>query len=280
MNLFILLEIQKWSIPFLDFIFKCFTNLGSETFYILFISYLYWFHSKNIGLRLFFILAISTYFNICIKEWVQYPRPFLNPKIHARYISSATGFSFPSGHTQASVTFWFSLFLENKKWKTISILMIFFIAFSRIYLCVHWPTDVLGGILIGYSLVFMFYKNLNFFYFLIFRFERIVIFILLLLILNPYDENMKILLCLLGGILGYFLEKKFLHFKSTFEKNKNQFFQVLIVTFLFLSLNLILNFLRYILPYEIYIYKYFLIGFLITFIIPYTITYIKKKATK
>ena len=61
-----------------------------------------------------------------------------------------TDFSFPSGHTAASFTAVTALYCagEKKLWK-ISLVLAVLIAFSRLYLYVHYPTDILGGILVG-----------------------------------------------------------------------------------------------------------------------------------
>ena len=65
-------------------------------------------------------------------------------------ISHPTDYSFPSGHTAASFTAVAALYFSgNKKiWKAAIVLGIL-IAFSRMYLYVHYPTDILGGILVG-----------------------------------------------------------------------------------------------------------------------------------
>ena len=65
-------------------------------------------------------------------------------------ISHPTDYSFPSGHTAASFTAVAALYFSGDKkiWKAAIVLGIL-IAFSRMYLYVHYPTDILGGILVG-----------------------------------------------------------------------------------------------------------------------------------
>jgi len=65
-------------------------------------------------------------------------------------ISHPTDYSFPSGHTAASFTAVAALYFSGDKkiWKAAIVLGIL-IAFSRMYLYVHYPTDIAGGILLG-----------------------------------------------------------------------------------------------------------------------------------
>lgn len=67
-------------------------------------------------------------------------------------ISIPKDYSFPSGHTQASVIAATILTLYKKKWGIVVIPLTVIIAFSRLYLYVHFPTDVLGGALLGLTI--------------------------------------------------------------------------------------------------------------------------------
>ena len=58
-------------------------------------------------------------------------------------------FSFPSGHTIASFEGAVSIFIYNKKWGIAAIVLAVLIAFSRIYLCYHYPLDVLVSLILG-----------------------------------------------------------------------------------------------------------------------------------
>lgn len=57
--------------------------------------------------------------------------------------------SFPSGHSAVSFAFAVAIFCHNKKWGTVALICAVLISFSRIYLCVHWFSDVLGGMILG-----------------------------------------------------------------------------------------------------------------------------------
>ena len=73
----------------------------------------------------------------------------LDPMRRWSFWSGAQDYSFPSGHTQASFAAATALFTENKKAGICAYVLAALIAFSRLYLYVHFPTDVLAGVVIG-----------------------------------------------------------------------------------------------------------------------------------
>ncbi len=88
--------------------------------------------------------------NGLLKNLVARIRPFdVNSSVRL-LIAPPKDFSFPSGHTAAAFTSVTALYLADEKalWKA-ALLLSILIAFSRLYLYVHYPTDILGGIVIG-----------------------------------------------------------------------------------------------------------------------------------
>lgn len=100
-----------------------------------------------VALALIFDLLLC---NILIKPLVARPRPFVVDPTIELLIPAPAEYSFPSGHTAVSFAAVTALFLDGKKWLWIPALVLaVLIAFSRMYLYVHYPTDILGGILVG-----------------------------------------------------------------------------------------------------------------------------------
>lgn len=95
------------------------------------------------------LLAMLLLGNLILKPLVGRIRPFTINAAITLLIEAPTDFSFPSGHTFASFACSVALFLENKKLGIPALLLAVLIAFSRLYLYVHYPTDVLGGLLLG-----------------------------------------------------------------------------------------------------------------------------------
>ncbi|MBA5851611.1 phosphatase PAP2 family protein [Clostridium sp. cel8] len=84
-----------------------------------------------------------------IKNIVQRPRPFEESNIVHILISKPKSYSFPSGHTTAAFAATSTLSRYFKKYSIGLFILAILIAFSRIYLYVHYPTDILGGIILG-----------------------------------------------------------------------------------------------------------------------------------
>ena len=144
-----IIMIQKIDTPLLDSFFRAITLLGDELFYLLLFSFLLWCVDFYLGIRVGIIFLLSVYVNTGVKEIFQQPRPFdILPEIQKVH---ASGYGFPSGHAQSSLVVWGSItYWKKQTWiRNLSVLLILLIGFSRIYLGVHFPTDILGGWLFG-----------------------------------------------------------------------------------------------------------------------------------
>ena len=144
-----IITIQQIDTPLLDSFFRAITSLGDETFYLLLFPFLLWCVDFYLGIRVGIIFLLSVYINTGLKEIFQQPRPFeILPEIQKVH---AYGYGFPSGHAQSSLVVWGSIAYWKKQiWiRNLSVLLIILIGFSRIYLGVHFPTDILGGWLFG-----------------------------------------------------------------------------------------------------------------------------------
>jgi len=144
-----IIMIQQIDTPLLDSFFRAITSLGDELFYLLLFPFLLWCVDFYLGIRVGIIFLLSVYLNNGLKEIFQQPRPFdILPEIQKVH---AYGYGFPSGHAQSSLVVWGSIaYWKKQTWiRNLSVLLILLIGFSRIYLGVHFPTDILGGWLFG-----------------------------------------------------------------------------------------------------------------------------------
>ncbi|MDI3481730.1 MAG: hypothetical protein PWQ97_1385 [Tepidanaerobacteraceae bacterium] len=147
--------IQSISSPVLDLFFIFVTNLGSEGFYFLLIPVFYWSIDKKTGIKISSALLLSIYINAAFKEITAISRPIGYPGIRSLYTSSAGGYSFPSGHAQGSATVW-GIIMNRYRKTSVYILgtaIIILVSLSRLYLGVHWPVDVIAGIILGLLIV-------------------------------------------------------------------------------------------------------------------------------
>ena len=144
---------------FLDFLFLIVTALGEEIAFLAVAVIIFWCVSKTEGYYILSVGFVGTTINQFLKLIFRIPRPWVldsnfSPVDGA--IEEATGYSFPSGHTQSSVgTFGGIAFFTKKKWLRIfCIVLCVLVPFSRMYLGVHTPLDVGVSVLIALLLVF------------------------------------------------------------------------------------------------------------------------------
>ena len=98
-------------------------------------------------------MAVSLIFsliftNMILKNLVARERPF-NTDPTLDNLAQEDSFSFPSGHTSASIAAALSLLYYHRKEGIAALVLGILISLSRIYICVHYPTDVLGGVVVG-----------------------------------------------------------------------------------------------------------------------------------
>ena len=154
-----------YSTPFNN-LFLFITNFGSTKYIItLCILFLIFYKPKKDLLHLYGVTIVSTILNNLIKIIIRRPRPTLMGSIVPVFEST---FSFPSGHAMASMTFYgFLIYMISKKDlnKTLKVsliaflsVLIFMIGFSRIYIRVHYFSDVLTGFLCSIIVLYFYTK--------------------------------------------------------------------------------------------------------------------------
>lgn len=112
--------------------------------------------TRRLGVCVLLALLINLLIvNVCVKPLVARTRPFDVNTAVKLILDAPKDFSFPSGHTSASFASAVSIFLINKKWGSISLALAFLIGFSRMYLYVHFPSDVIMGAVFGTAAAFV-----------------------------------------------------------------------------------------------------------------------------
>lgn len=150
--------LEKIRTPILNEFMLLITRFGEETVFLITALILFWCVDKHKG---YYILAVGffgTLTNQFLKLWFRIPRPWVIDgkfTILEQARETATGYSFPSGHTQSAVgTFGAIAYTtKNKKLRTSAILIAALVSFSRMYIGVHTPLDVFVSIALALFLI-------------------------------------------------------------------------------------------------------------------------------
>lgn len=149
----LLQEIQEYlRTPWGDRIFPWITGLGDGGALWILLGLLLLFFRKHRTTGVFVMAALAVEFLLCnviVKNAVGALRPFqLDPSVNL-LIPAPEDYSFPSGHTGASFAAVTALYLGKERYWYLALIPAALIAFSRLYLYVHFPADILGGIALG-----------------------------------------------------------------------------------------------------------------------------------
>lgn len=228
----ILLAFQSLRNPLADAVFKLFTVLGEQYFIMLLFCYLAWCSDKHFAQKTGFAFCIGLGINQIVKIIFCVQRPWiLNEKLtpSKTALKTATGYSFPSGHTQSGTTVFGSLAIHIKK-RAVQILFVLcavMTAVSRLYFGVHTPADVCVSFVLGVFVIFATEKLYP-----LFEkhpaasaavFAAISLALPFFAVLKPYPayhkpeymyDCIKIAGAIGGFAIGRFLERKFLKYKT------------------------------------------------------------------
>lgn len=235
----LLYALESIRTPFLDKLMGLVTNLGGEAVFIVAAIVVFWCLSKSCGYYMMTVGFAGTIINQFLKLWFRIPRPWVkdpNFTIVESARAEATGYSFPSGHTQNAFAVFGApaRFFKNTALRIIFILLIALTAFSRMYVGVHTPLDVGVSIIVGTILVFVIYpffrdmdkspkKVYIIFSIFIVLAAAFVAFVELYdfpadIDAENYASGLKnaymILFCAIGLMLTFFIDTKYVHFPT------------------------------------------------------------------
>lgn len=146
--------------PFLNFVMPIITMLGDAGIFWIACAVLFLVFPKTrkMGLTMGVSLLIGLLLcNVTLKPLIDRVRPYDYSKEYMQYLMTSIHHdgSFPSGHTIASFEAATAICIYNKKLGTVALVLAVLIAFSRLYLFVHYPTDVLASVVLGTGIAFL-----------------------------------------------------------------------------------------------------------------------------
>lgn len=270
-----LLEMLKWiqSIrnPALDHLFTWITVLGEDYFAIAVLCAILWCVNKKSGYLIGFAYLTSWIFNFSIKQVFKVPRPFvLDKSIIPIRPETATGFSFPSGHTQSISSLSTSIAtVFQKKWLyAAGTILVILVAMSRLYLGVHTLLDVVVGAVAGFVWVLAANKIFNYAESNNRRALLLIMFIPMLLgmVFIQSNDYYKIAGTFTSFIIGYLLDHMYIHYETK-SLPKQQVIKFILGMTVLLAIKAVVKEVLGETLLSDYI-RYFLIGFWITVLAP------------
>ena len=233
-------EVQHFIQSFANRVFYVFfiiiTNFGDVPFYLVVLAIIYWLVNKKTGAHLAAALIIFGYITEVIKGYVGWIRPYLADPSQVELIGpKPSGYSFPSGHSQSTGTFWPVLvnrYPEKNIRKILiplAIAFIIIIPFSRVYLGVHYLGDVTFGLLLGLVGAFLYirYNHNVITFFRKYNDSTLIGLIIIISIFMTIFETGAVLIgnnslqiaqpgvipgMFLGAFIGFLLENKYVKF--------------------------------------------------------------------
>ena len=229
--------LEKIRMPGLNELMLAVTELGGETPFLVIALIVFWCMDKRQGYYVLSVGFLGTLTNQFMKLWFRVPRPWVldpNFTILEQAREAASGYSFPSGHTQNAVGTFGALSMTMKyKWlRIVALMLAILVPFSRMYVGVHTPADVLVAAAIAVFFLLVLHP-------VVFRNEGKYIPVLLAVItalavgflcfveFYPFpadidghnlESGIKNAYTLAGSLLGlilvYLMDEKYLHFKT------------------------------------------------------------------
>jgi undecaprenyl-diphosphatase len=140
--------------PFFDFIMPIITDLGSGGFIWLLAMFLLAIFGKGTGRKMAFLGAVALIVgwvlsDALLKGIFARPRPFLHFADARILVPAPHQYSFPSGHSTTAFAPAVAFFRKNQRIGWFALVAAILIAFSRVYVGVHYPLDIFGGFILG-----------------------------------------------------------------------------------------------------------------------------------
>lgn len=276
--------------PFWNEVWNLITKLGEGTTVIVIICIIYWCLNKKLGKILGYIFFMSSLVVQGLKVGCRIERPWIidpNFKAVSSALKNATGYSFPSGHSQSSTSVFGGLafYFRSRILKIFFILIALLVCFSRLYLGVHTAKDVIAGFLITFIIAFIVIKYTKAYN----RYQRIELMIItfilgsvlliysfILYIKNIIDveylvDCFKIIGGSFGFILGNYLEGNFVKFRVKTIRIWEQLVKIIFGLLGLLLLNEFFKLLSDLLGFEtliVYGVEYFILMLWVVYIWP------------
>ena len=284
MDLAIIESLQSVRTPFFDFVFNVLTYMGDIAFFIVLFAVFFWIYDKKFAVNFAINYGIISIFNsLVLKNIFKRQRPLYVSKKYAPYEGYYTSYSFPSGHSAAIGSVASYTLYETKKNGSkklfnivliVGILLSIVVGFSRMYLGVHYLTDVLVGLGIGWGISYVIFRFVRIKSEKAYKWFLIEVPLYLILFFVMDSDTISIFGSFATSVIcGIIIENRFI--KYDINKFKNIWIKLLIgisiLSVIFAAFYFVPNS-KYFLALE-----YICYGFAITTLVPYILKSLKGK---
>lgn len=225
----IIRAIQTVSSPALDVIFQVITFFGEQFFFIPVMMLIFWCVNKELGYWICWSLCTGNLATNSVKGIFKVERPIGYEGIRTLRAETATGYSFPSGHTQSAANFFTALAraVNRKRFWVLAFVVPLLVGVSRLYLGCHWPMDVAASYVFGIALplvLWLVYRK--------FAHHKEALFLVSALIFTPFclmqgdiADFWKSFGLAIGLAVGAYIETKYVRFETevSFKKKALRF---------------------------------------------------------
>ena len=214
--------IQTIASPPLDVILTILNFFSQLYFLIILVTLIYWTYDKKKGEQLAFSLIFTTAFSCGIKGVFRTSRPYTYDGIRGVNTNSAPGYSFPSADTSAAAASATTIasWTEKPVIKFFLAVFVLIIGFTRMYFGLHFPIDVLGGLIIGCGVAFGIKKIFSVFYAPILVGFISTLILIPFMFFDPQPDYFKTFGLMVGAFCGIFIEHNFVNFDYKISRGK------------------------------------------------------------
>lgn len=215
--------LTQFRTPITERIAQYITYFGQETLLIVLVAIIFWCINKEVGYKVGFTFCFAGMIVQGLKIAFRIPRPWvLDPHFEpvASAVPAATGYSFPSGHTQgaASILGCIGYQLKNRVQKILCYSIVVLVAFSRMFLGVHTPKDVIAALIVSIAAIMIVERFSNYMPITLFVMAFVVfVFGDIMYRMNIVEikyviDCAKVAGATLGFVVGYYFEQKYVQF--------------------------------------------------------------------
>ena len=214
--------IQTVASPGLDVILTVFNFLSQQYFLVILVTLIYWTYDKQKGEQLAYSLIFATTLSCGIKGVFKTQRPYTYDGVRGVNTKSAPGYSFPSADTSAAATTASTLssWTDKPVFKILLAVYVIIIGFARMYFGLHFPVDILGGLIIGCGVGVGIKKIFSIIYSPVLIGFISVLILIPFMFFDPQPDYFKAFGLMLGALCGVFIEHNYINFGYKISNGK------------------------------------------------------------